>query len=77
MRKIFVLIPLFLMLGFATGAGRYNPFVSRSKCVGCGDCVAVCPVKAIELVGKKAVIDPDKCVGCMMCTKICSWGAVK
>lgn len=77
MKKTLILIPLLLLIGFSLGASRYKPTVTTSKCVGCNECVAACPVKAIDKVGEKAIIDPEKCVGCMICTQICSWGAVE
>lgn len=52
-------------------------FVTKSKCVGCGDCTRVCPVKAITLQDGKAIVDPAICIGCRLCVKACSYGAVK
>lgn len=41
-------------------------------CVGCGTCIAECPLKAISInTGVKAEIDSNKCVGCGKCSKIC------
>lgn len=42
--------------------------ISRERCVGCGNCVAVCPVAAIR-VGEdgRAVVDADACVECYTC----------
>jgi ferredoxin len=76
MKKSLLIITLILLTGFAAG-GRYKPTVTSSKCTGCTECVAVCPVSAIEKVREKAIIDPNKCVGCGQCVAICSWGAVK
>ncbi|OYT49219.1 hypothetical protein B6U79_02260 [Candidatus Bathyarchaeota archaeon ex4484_231] len=36
--------------------------VDPSKCTGCGECVSVCPVGAIEMVKEKAHIIPEKCI---------------
>ncbi len=72
-----VLLLFLLLVGLTIGASRYKPTVTTSKCVGCNECVVACPVKAISMVGSKAVIDPDKCVGCMVCVQTCSWGAVE
>ncbi|MCU0609723.1 MAG: 4Fe-4S binding protein [Chitinispirillaceae bacterium] len=49
--------------------------IFKSKCVGCGDCVRICPVQAITMVHGKAVVDADKCVGCGLCVTVCSYGA--
>ncbi len=40
-------------------------------CLGCGDCKAVCPEKAIEVEGKLAKINPDKCISCGACIIAC------
>ena len=53
-----------------------SPFVATETCVGCGACVAVCPVKAIKLVNKKAQIDPKKCIGCSECIATCAVMAI-
>ena len=47
------------------------------KCVGCGACVGVCPVSAIKIVDKKAVIDLDKCTLCGACIDSCKFSAIE
>ena len=37
------------------GAGKARPSISSERCVGCGDCVAVCPVSALALVPRAAL----------------------
>ena len=41
------------------------------RCVNCGDCVATCPVQALEFQGDKVVWDQNKCVNCDTCIKTC------
>jgi NAD-dependent dihydropyrimidine dehydrogenase PreA subunit len=41
--------------------------IREKKCIGCGQCVIVCPVGAIEVKDKKAVIDNNLCVECSVC----------
>ena len=42
--------------------------ISKSRCVGCGNCVAVCPVSAISIGDDGlAVVDSDQCVECFTC----------
>ncbi|MBI3890611.1 MAG: hypothetical protein HY303_03670 [Candidatus Wallbacteria bacterium] len=45
------------------------------KCTGCEDCVFVCTIKAIKMVGGKAVVQ-DGCNDCKDCWKRCSDGAI-
>ena len=49
--------------------------VDKETCVGCGACVAVCPVGAISLEDK-ACIDADSCIGCGACVNVCPVGAI-
>jgi len=44
--------------------------VDSEKCTGCGICIDVCPVNAIE-VNEQAVINADACTGCAACTWEC------
>jgi len=54
-----------------------KPFVERNSCVGCRDCVSVCPTGAISIVDNRAQIDPEKCIDCMICVKTCAYRAIK
>lgn len=49
--------------------------VDKETCVGCGACVAICPVGAISLEDK-ACIDADSCIGCGACVNVCPVGAI-
>ncbi|MBW1980777.1 MAG: DUF362 domain-containing protein [Deltaproteobacteria bacterium] len=53
-----------------------SPKFNGKKCVGCGECVAHCPVEAITLVKKKAKKDVKKCIGCGECIAVCPEEAV-
>jgi ferredoxin len=50
--------------------------ISEEKCVGCGACVAVCPVEAISQDGDKYKIDPNTCVDCGACAGECPSEAI-
>ncbi|MDR0331080.1 MAG: RnfABCDGE type electron transport complex subunit B [Chitinispirillales bacterium] len=55
-----------------------------TKCVGCGKCASVCPMKNVisGTPGERYVIDKDKCIGCGNCLNNCSvraialWGGI-
>lgn len=47
------------------------PVVYADKCIGCGECEIICPVKAIKLVNKKSVVDSARCIGCASCLAVC------
>ncbi|MFH1519394.1 MAG: electron transfer flavoprotein subunit alpha [Candidatus Omnitrophota bacterium] len=48
-----------------------------NKCVGCGLCLSACPLAAIKLIDKKAIIDLDKCNFCAACIDSCTFDAIK
>ncbi len=56
---------------------RTTPFVDRTECYGCGDCVRECPTGAITLVNGSAWIDEDKCIDCLFCVKTCTYRAIR
>ena len=52
------------------------PFVHEETCVGCGECVAVCPADAITMDHNKACIHDDPCIGCASCIAACPHEAI-
>jgi len=51
--------------------------VETVKCVGCGDCIPVCPYSAISRNGdEKAEINAVLCLGCGTCVATCPAGAI-
>ena len=51
--------------------------VIEEKCVGCTVCVKACPLGAITMQDKKAVIDLDKCNLCGACVGSCKFNAIQ
>jgi heterodisulfide reductase subunit A len=51
--------------------------VTRERCVGCGDCIPVCPYTAIARVDGKAEINAALCKGCGTCVATCPSGAIE
>ena len=47
----------------------------ENKCIGCGECVTVCPAQA-HTMGQIHTFDREKCVGCGACEPVCLGGAI-
>lgn len=48
--------------------------IAPDKCVGCGKCAGVCPVRCIDAADKR--IDAGRCVACLDCVGACGFGAI-
>lgn len=53
------------------------PQIDTDLCTGCGKCIEVCPVDAITLENKKAIIDEERCNACRACISSCPNEAIK
>jgi len=51
--------------------------VNRTKCVGCGDCLPVCPYTAITRLDGNAQVNAALCKGCGTCVATCPSGAIE
>lgn len=47
------------------------------KCIGCGECVKICPKETIKLEKGKARICYNKCIRCFCCHEVCPEDAIK
>ncbi|NLY42167.1 MAG: 4Fe-4S dicluster domain-containing protein [Desulfovibrionales bacterium] len=55
----------------------YSVAVDAEKCIGCGECVDVCPVEVYELQNSKAVpVNEEECLGCESCVEVCEQSAI-
>lgn len=50
-------------------------FFNQEKCVGCGQCAAVCPCGAIEIQEGKARTNRERCKGRGKCVEVCPYEA--
>ena len=48
--------------------------INRKKCVSCGKCVEVCPMKVMVL---KPENPASKCISCGACVKACPMGVLE
>jgi NAD-dependent dihydropyrimidine dehydrogenase PreA subunit len=55
----------------------YKIEVDQEKCIGCGECVDVCPVDVYEMQDEKSVpINIEECIGCESCIEVCEQEAI-
>ena len=51
--------------------------VDAEKCIGCEECVEVCPVDVYEMKdGKSDPVNADECLGCESCIEVCEQDAI-
>ncbi len=46
------------------------------KCIGCGECAAVCPSGAHVMTNEGHVFDREKCISCGKCAEVCLGNAL-
>lgn len=49
----------------------HSVILKEDRCIGCTNCLKVCPTEAIRVRDGKAKIIPEKCIDCGECIKIC------
>lgn len=56
----------------------YSVTVDEEKCVGCGECVDICPVEVYEMQdGKSEPVEQESCLGCESCVEVCEADAIQ
>jgi len=50
--------------------------IDKSKCIGCGRCVEICPTQAIYLAGNEVYVREGRCRACGDCVEACPKGAI-
>jgi len=53
------------------------PIINSEICTGCGNCVEICPIEAIELINDIATINETKCSNCRLCVSECPLEAIE
>ena len=51
--------------------------VNREACRGCTLCEKNCPLDAVHVIERKAVVSEEKCAECGICTRVCRFGAIE
>ncbi len=55
---------------------RVTTVIDRERCIGCGNCIRVCPSGTISLVEGKAAVNGERSLACGQCVAVCPAGAV-
>jgi heterodisulfide reductase subunit A len=51
-------------------------YIIPERCDGCGECIEICPVNAIESTKTLVTVNPISCVGCGVCVPRCPKQAI-
>ena len=50
---------------------KVQKMYSQNKCIGCGECVSICPIEACELTADGIITDNSICLRCGLCAEVC------
>ena len=55
----------------------YSVEVDEAKCIGCGECIEICPSDVFEIQDEiSVVVNEEECVGCESCLEVCEQEAI-
>ena len=52
-------------------SGKRQILYNKNRCMGCGECIEVCPQDALNFTESGIVTDNEKCTICGFCTQTC------
>lgn len=55
----------------------YSPVIDNESCISCGNCISICPFKAVSMADEKPKTAADKCMGCGLCVSHCPTEAIE
>ena len=54
-----------------------HPKINKDKCIKCGECTRICPVKTMQIKNKKyPTLKPINCIRCWCCQEVCPQNAI-
>lgn len=55
----------------------HSVVLSEERCNGCTNCLRRCPIEAIRVKNRKAIIIEERCIDCGECIRVCPYHAQK
>ncbi len=68
-------LPLLVRLGLKNALSS-RPSLNEDACRSCGQCLEICPPRALTKRGNKLVFDYSACIRCFCCQEVCPEGAI-